>query len=189
VSTNGSVDSHRTARSVAAAIAQDAEGAAVTRSKTLTWQDPLASAARGAELGGLEYMRAVAAGEIPPPPVAVLMDMAPVEVEEGRVTFSGRPGEEHYNPIGMVHGGFASTLIDGAIGCAVHTTLPAGVAYASLGLEVKFLRSITAVTGEVICEAEVTYRGRKQATGEARLTAAGSGKLLATGTSTCMILG
>jgi uncharacterized protein (TIGR00369 family) len=134
-------------------------------------------------------MRALAAGELPPPPIAVVMSMGPIEIEEGRVVFAGEPGEEHYNPIGMVHGGYAATILDSALGCAVHTTLPAGVGYTSLGLEIKYLRPITSDTGRVLCEGTVVHRGRRQATAEARLTAEASGKLLASGTSTLMIFG
>jgi uncharacterized protein (TIGR00369 family) len=164
-----------------------AETATCTR--TLEWSDPLATAAAGAELAGIDYMRALAAGELPAPPIAVVMSMGPTEIEEGRVVFSGEPGEEHYNPIGIVHGGYAATILDSVLGCAVHTTLPVGVGYTSLGLEVKYLRPISRDTGRVLCEGTVTYRGRKQATAEARLTAADTGKLLATGTSTLMIFG
>jgi uncharacterized protein (TIGR00369 family) len=160
-----------------------------TRSRTLEWSDPVATAAAGAEMSGLDYMRALVAGELPAPPIAVVMNMGPIELEEGRVVFAGEPGEEHYNPIGIVHGGYAATILDSALGCAVHTTLPVGVGYTSLGLEVKYLRPISRDTGRVLCEGSVTYRGRKQATAEARLTAEESGKLLATGTSTLMIFG
>jgi uncharacterized protein (TIGR00369 family) len=160
-----------------------------TRSRTLEWEDPVATAAAGAAMAGLDYMRALTAGELPPAPIAVVMNMRPTELEEGRVVFSGEPGEEHYNPIGIVHGGYAATILDSVLGCAVHTTLPVGVGYTSLGLEVKYLRPITRDTGRVRCEGSVTYRGRRQATAEARLTAEDSGKLLATGTSTLMILG
>jgi uncharacterized protein (TIGR00369 family) len=146
-------------------------------------------AAAGIEVAGIDYIRAVAAGEIPPPPIAVLLRMGPTRIEEGSVSFEGEPGEEHYNPIGVVHGGYAATLLDSALGCAVHTTLPAGVAYTSLGLEAKFVRPLTRDTGRVLCEATVLYRGRRQATAEATLTAAENGKLLASGTSTLMILG
>jgi uncharacterized protein (TIGR00369 family) len=158
-----------------------------TRTRTITWQDPMTGAGAAVRLSGLEYVEAIQAGEVPPPPIAVVMNMAMVEVSEGRAIFEGEPGEEHYNPIGVVHGGYASTLLDSALGCAVHTTLPVGVAYTTLTLEAKFLRSITRDTGRVRAEAEVIHRGRKQATVEARLTAVDSGKLLATGTSTCLI--
>jgi uncharacterized protein (TIGR00369 family) len=175
------------AADVAAAFAaSDPEG---SRSRTLVWQDPVPTAAAGATMTGLDYMRAVVVGEMPPPPIAVTMRLRPVELEEGRVVFEGEPGEEHYNPIGVVHGGYAATLLDSALGCAVHTTLPAGVGYTSLGLEAKFVRPITRETGRVLCEASVVYRGRKQATSEAKLTAAADGKLIAHGVATCMILG
>ena len=140
-------------------------------------------------MSGMEYIRAIMDGELPPPPIAVVMRMEPVEIDEGRAIFQGEPGEEHYNPIGVVHGGYASTLLDSAMGCAVHTTLPAGVAYTTLTLELKFVRPISRDTGAVRAEAEVIHRGRTQATVEGRLLAADSGKLLATGTSTCMIIG
>jgi uncharacterized protein (TIGR00369 family) len=158
-----------------------------SRTRTLVWQDPVPTAAAGATMSGLEYMEAIMAGEVPPPPIAVTMRMGPIEVGEGRAVFSGEPGEEHYNPIGIVHGGYAATLLDSALGCAVHTTLPAGVGYTSLGLEAKYVRPITRDTGRVVCEARVLYRGRRQATSEANLVAAESGKLLAHGVATSMI--
>jgi uncharacterized protein (TIGR00369 family) len=158
-----------------------------TSSRTITWQDPTISAAAGAQMAGLDYVRAIRSGEIPPPPIAVVMNYSIAELEEGRAVFEGEPGEEHYNPIGVVHGGYASTILDSALGCAVHTTCPAGVGYTSQTLEVKYLRPITRDTGMVRCEAEVVHRGRKNATSEAKLIAKDSGKLLATGTSTCLI--
>jgi uncharacterized protein (TIGR00369 family) len=176
-----------TAAEAAEAIAREnPEG---SRTRTLIWQDPVATAAAGATMSGIEYMRAIVAGDVPPPPIAVTLNMGPIEVAEGRAVFSGDPGEEHYNPIGVVHGGYAATLLDSALGCAVHTTLPAGVGYTSLGLETKYVRPITRDTGRVLCEANVLYRGRRQATAEATLSAADSGKLLAHGSATCMILG
>jgi uncharacterized protein (TIGR00369 family) len=160
-----------------------------SRTRTLTWQDPVATAAAGATMTGMEYMTAVVTGQVPPPPIAVTMSLRPVELEEGRVVFEGEPGEEHYNPIGVVHGGYAATILDSVLGCAVHTTLAVGVAYTSLGLEVKYVRPITRDTGRVLAEGTVIHRGRRQATAEARLTAEDTGKLLATGTSTLMIFG
>jgi len=176
-----------TAADVAEAFA--ASSPETSRSRTLVWQDPVATAAAGATMTGMEYMTAIVEGTMPPPPIAVTMLLRPVELEEGRVVFEGIPGEEHYNPIGVVHGGYAATLLDSALGCAVHTTLPAGVGYTSLGLEAKYVRPISRDTGRVLCEANVLYRGRKQATCEAKLTAADSGKLLAHAVATCMILG
>ena len=166
--------------------APTAEG---SRTRTITWEDPIASAAVGAQMAGLDYVRAVQSGEIPPPPIAVVMNFSIAELEEGRAVFIGEPGEEHYNPIGVVHGGYASTILDSALGCAVHTTCPAGVGYTSQTLEVKYLRPITRDTGAVRAEADVIHRGRKTATAEAKLTSVETGKLLATGTSTCLIFG
>jgi len=158
-----------------------------TRRRELVFQDPLASFERAAGMSGLEQMRAIQGAELPPAPIAVLMNFAPGFIDEGRVVFFGEPGEEHYNPIGVVHGGYASTMLDTVLGCAVHTTLTAGEAYTTQTLEVKLLRPITRDTGRVRAEGEITYRGRRQATAEARITSP-EGKLLASGTSTCMIL-
>ncbi len=179
------------ARGSALEVAEEfaASSPETSRSRTLVWQDPVPTAAAGATMTGLEYMTAVVEAQLPPPPIAVVMRMRPIEISAGRALFEGEPGEEHYNPIGVVHGGYAATLLDSALGCSVHTTLEAGVGYTSLGLEVKYVRPITRDTGRVLCEANVLYRGRKQATAEATLRAADSGKLLAHGSATCMILG
>jgi uncharacterized protein (TIGR00369 family) len=161
----------------------------VTRTRVVTWEDPVTVAEAGASMAGLEYVRAIAAGELPPPPIAVLLNMRPVELEPGRAVFEGEPGEEHYNPIGVVHGGYAATLLDSALGCAVHATLPAAVGYTTLSLEVKFVRPVTRDIERVRAEAWVVHRGRRQATAEARLTDAATGRLLGHATTTCLILG
>jgi uncharacterized protein (TIGR00369 family) len=120
--------------------------------------------------------------------MARLLNFGLVEVELGRAVFSGVPGEQHYNPIGVVHGGLAATLIDSATGCAVHTTLDAGVRYTTLEVKVNYVRSLTGDTGRVLCEASVIHRGSTVATAEAQLIRESDGKLLAHGTSTCLIL-
>ncbi|HKG35287.1 MAG TPA: PaaI family thioesterase [Solirubrobacterales bacterium] len=171
------------------AIAHAERRPEATRRREMVWQDPVASTVEAAGRSGLEYMKAIAAGQVPPPPIAVLMNMHPVEVEEGRAVFEGTPGEEHYNPIAVVHGGYASTLLDSVLGVAVHTTLPAGAAYTTQSLEVKFLRPITRETGLVRAEGVVVHRGSRQAVAEGRLVAAESEKMLATATATLMILG
>ena len=140
-----------------------------------------------AEPDGLDQMLAYQRGEVPPPPISRTLRFGLVEVEEGRAVFEGHPGEEHYNPIDVVHGGYAATLLDSAMGCAVHTTLRAGTGYTTLTLETKYVRPITTDTGTVQAEGWVVHRGRRQATTEARLVAAESGKLLAHATGTCMI--
>ena len=158
------------------------------RSRTITGHDPVATAARALELSGLEYLQAIAAGELPPPPIAALMDMGPVEVEEGRAVFAAEPAEFHYNPIGVVHGGLAATLLDSAMGCAVQTTLPAGEAYTTLEVKVNYVRPMTRETGRVLAEATVVHRGARTATAEGRLVSEADGKLLAHATTTCLIL-
>jgi uncharacterized protein (TIGR00369 family) len=159
-----------------------------SRTRFVSWEDPVPVAEAGSTVAGLEYLRAIAAGELPPPPIAVLLNFRPMELEAGRAVFEGEPGEEHYNPIGVVHGGYAATLLDSALGSAVHTTLPAGVAYTTLSLEVKFIRPVTREIERVRAEAEVVHVGRRQATAEARLTDAETDKLLAHATTTCLIL-
>jgi uncharacterized protein (TIGR00369 family) len=159
----------------------------MARSRTITWEDPLATAARATEMSGLDYVKAIGTGELPPPPIAVLMNFRPVEVEEGRVVFAVTPAEFHYNPIGVVHGGLAATLLDSAMGCAVQTTLPTGMAYTTLEVKVNFARPMTRDTGRVLAEANVVHRGRTVATAEGRVFAEDSGKLIAHGTTTCLL--
>jgi uncharacterized protein (TIGR00369 family) len=158
-----------------------------TRTRTVTWDDPLASAGKGLKLAGLDYLKAMLAGEIPPPPITQTLGFILIEAEEGRAVFESIPGEHHYNPLGFVHGGLAATLLDSATGCAVQTTLPAGSGYTTLELKTNFVRPITHDTGRILCEAEVVHRGATIATAEGRIHAEGSGKLLAHGTSTCLI--
>ena len=157
------------------------------RSFSMTWEDPLASAQAGLQMTGLEYMDAVVRGEIGRPPIATLLGMAVVEVEEGRALFALDPTERHYNPIGVVHGGIAATILDSAMGCAVHTTLPAGWSYGSLDLSARYVRPITAQTGRILCEGVVVHRGKSTATMEGRVWAEDGGKLLAHGTGSALI--
>ena len=158
------------------------------RELNITWRDPYLALEAGREMSGLEYMQKLIAGEFPPPPIAELMDMRLIEVEDGRAVFRGMPGEQHLNPIGSVHGGFAATLLDSALGCAVHTTLSAGVGYSTLELAVNLVRGITPATGPVLAEGTVVHAGRRTATAEARLTAEDGGALLAHAKTTCLIL-
>jgi uncharacterized protein (TIGR00369 family) len=137
---------------------------------------------------GLQVLQAIAAGELPGAPIAELLGFEPVEAEEGRVVFAAVPEPKHYNPIGTVHGGLAATLLDSAMGCAVHSTLPAGTGYTTLELKVNFTRPITTETGRILCEGTVVHRGGRVATAEGRVYAEADGKLLAHGTTTCLIL-
>ncbi|MGE3679989.1 MAG: PaaI family thioesterase, partial [Burkholderiales bacterium] len=97
--------------------------AAPQRRLEITWEDPQQVAAAARTLSGLEFLQAMIAGRIPPPPVANLLNMRLAEVHKGRAVFEIDLGEQHYNPIGVVHGGIAATLLDSAMGCAVQTTL------------------------------------------------------------------
>ena len=156
------------------------------RSRTFSWTDPAQHAALIGGRSGLELLRAMSAGELPGPPVMRLIDMAGMEVEEGSVTVHLDPQEFHYNPLGSVHGGVLSTLLDTAAACSVHTTLPAGVGYTSLDLSVKFLRPVTVASGRITTRGAVLQRGRRTALAEARMTDA-AGRLIAHATSSCLI--
>src|SRR5204862_8098254 len=118
---------------------------------------------------GLETMRAVAAGELPPPTIALLLGMAPVEVGEGFATFEMTPDERMMNPIGSVHGGIAATLLDSCMGCAVHTTLAPGQGYTTAQLNLHYLRPMRPGVGPVRAVGTVVHRGRRQTTAEGKL--------------------
>jgi uncharacterized protein (TIGR00369 family) len=148
--------------------------------------DPRAVAAKGRELAGMDYIQAILTGELPAPPIAELVGFRLIQAEPGRAVFEMEPGRQHYNPIGSVHGGIALTLLDSAMGCAVHTTLERGVGYTTLEVKTNFVRPITAETGPISCEGVVIHRGSRIATAEGKLTDA-NGKLLAHGTTTCLI--
>ena len=139
-----------------------------------------------AALPGIEIMRAMADGRLPRPPISLLMGTHGGEVGEGWLTFTGRPGPEHYNPLGTVHGGYAATLLDSCMGCAVHTALAAGIGYTTVDLAITYLKAMTAATGEVTARGEVIVSGRRIATARGTLTDA-AGRLLATATTTCLI--
>jgi uncharacterized protein (TIGR00369 family) len=154
--------------------------------RSYQWQDPAVSAAAARELDGLAFLTQIAAGTIPPPPIAVTLGFQLVSVAPGRAVFSFTPAEYHYNPIGSVHGGVYATLCDSACGCAVHSLLPAGTYYTSLDLATRFVRPVTTGTGPLRCEGTVQHLGARSALAEARLTG-GDGKLYAHATSNCLI--
>jgi uncharacterized protein (TIGR00369 family) len=163
------------------------ESTTAERTRTFTWSDPLIGARAAPTMSGLDFLNAIGRGELPIPPIMSLMNIGVQEAEAGRVVFSVEPAEYHYNPIGMVHGGLASTLCDSAMGCAIHSMLPAGVGYTTLELKANFLRPLTVDTGLVVCEGKVIQVGGRVATAEARLSDRG-GKLYAHATTTCLIL-
>lgn len=137
-------------------------------------------------LSGLEFLQGIADGRFPPPPIAALLSFRPEEVESGRAVFVSTPNCGLYNPIGSVHGGYAATLLDSCMACAVHSKLKAGQGYTTVELKVNFVRPLSAETGPVRAEGKVIHVGRQIATAEGRLTDA-RGRLLAHATTTCLI--
>jgi uncharacterized protein (TIGR00369 family) len=135
----------------------------------------------------LEFLTAMASGALPPPPIMSTLGFSGLSVGPGWARFTFEPAEHHYNPIGSVHGGVAATLLDSALGCAVHSTLEVGVGYTTVDLQVSFVRPLTAASGVMRCEGRVIHAGGRVATAEARLTDA-SERLYAHGTATCLIL-
>jgi uncharacterized protein (TIGR00369 family) len=157
------------------------------RTRTYSWHDPLGALEEAAGLSGLDVMRLVVAGQLPQPPIAKTLGFRLVEVEHGRAVFECEPAEFHYNPIGTVHAGLASTLLDSAMGCAFVTTLESGLGWTTLELKANFTRPLTAETGLVRCVGTVVHPGRTVATTEARIEDA-KGRLYAHGTSTILVL-
>ncbi|MGW1542083.1 PaaI family thioesterase [Streptomyces sp. NPDC002309] len=159
----------------------------MARSRTFEWEDPEVSAAEVGRASGLEFLQDVLAGRLPAPPIAATLDFRLEEVEAGRAVFAMEPGEEHYNPIGSVHGGVYATLLDSAAGCAVQSVLPAGMGYTSLDLTLKFLRPITVDTGKVRAVGTVLSQGRRTALAQAQLFDT-TDRLLAHATSSCLLI-
>jgi len=135
---------------------------------------------------GLGFLRGIVNGTIPNPPISELLGFHLVEVEEGRAVFEGVPEFRHYNPIGSVHGGFAATLLDSALGCAIFSTIRKGDTWTTLELKFNLVRPISKDTGPVRAEGRIVYRGRTVATSEGDLKDR-AGKLYAHATTTCMI--
>jgi uncharacterized protein (TIGR00369 family) len=139
-------------------------------------------------LSGLEIMRRLLSGALPMAPMMATLDLRLVEVVNGRVAFEGRPEQFAYNLQGTVHGGWAATLLDSAMGCAVITTMPPGRSHTTTELSIRYVRALTAATGAVRAEASVLHVGRRLATAEGRLTGVADGRLYAHGQTSCMVL-
>ena len=135
---------------------------------------------------GLEMLQAMIRGEIPHPPIAHLLGYQLEEIAEGRAVVGVQPAEYHYNPIGSVHGGLAATVLDTALGCAVHSVMPLGASYTTIELKINYIRPVTVETGYLRCEAMLIHAGRRMATAEGRLVD-DNGKLYAHGSTTCMV--
>lgn len=158
------------------------------RSRAVTWHDPHLGASAGRGMSGLEYLQAMADGLLPPPPIAQTLNFGLGKASEGEVWFTCTPDESVYNPIGSVHGGLMCTLLDSVIGCAVHSTLPAGVGYTSIELKVNYLRGVTATSGELTAHGWVTKPGRRVAFADGDVRDA-HGKVVATATGSCLVIG
>jgi uncharacterized protein (TIGR00369 family) len=156
------------------------------RSRTVIWHDPLITAAGALERSGLETLRALRDGVLPPPPIVALMQMDLVAVEEGRVEFSCLVDESVYNPIGVVHGGLVCTLLDTVAGCAVHSTLPQGLGYTSIELKVNYLRAVHATSGPLTAIGRVVKPGRRVAFAEGEVLDA-QGRTVATASSSLLV--
>jgi uncharacterized protein (TIGR00369 family) len=157
------------------------------RTRTYSWPDPRVDPRRVAGLSGMELFAAMNRGELPIPPIMATLGVEGVEATaEGHVTVLMRAEEFHYNPLGSMHGGVISMMLDTAAACAVHSTLPAGIAYTSLDLNVRFLKAVTVDSGLLRAEGIVLSQGRTTALGEGRLYDE-TGRLVAHATSTCLI--
>ena len=151
------------------------------------WDDPAALAETGRSMPGIEFLRAMRDGKLPHPPICQLLNYRLTEVEPGYAVFELTPGEQHYNPIGVVHGGIAMTLLDSAMGCAVQTRMPAGGGYTTLEAKTNLVRAVTGSTGKLRAIGKVLHVGKRVATAESRLEDA-EGKLYAHATTTCIVL-
>ena len=156
------------------------------RTRTYSWEDQTIGAKVGATLSGLDYLRGMMDGKYPAPAIAYTLDMGIESVEEGKVVFSLVPQEFHYNPIGGVHGGVFCTLLDSALACAIHSTLPAGTGYTTLELKVNLVRPLTTNTGKVLAIGTLIHAGRSVATADGKIVDE-AGKLYAHATTTCML--
>lgn len=156
------------------------------RSRTITWEDPKAMAAKGQTMAGIDYLNAMLNGDMPPPPIIKLFGISMGTIAPGLVTMVLPIGEYLYNPIGSVHGGVAATLLDSVMGCAVQSLLPQGRVYTTLEIKISYLRPITDALDQVTAEGRIITSGRKAAFAEGKITDA-AGKIYATGSTTCAI--
>jgi uncharacterized protein (TIGR00369 family) len=157
------------------------------RARTFRWPDPARFVEPIRKLSGLEFMRAFLTGDLPAPPFMELLGVRVAAVDPGAVAFEFEPSEFMYSPLGNVHGGIITVLLDSAMGCSFHTTLPAGVGYTTLELKVNFVRPVTSTVGTLRAEGHVVHSGSRVATVEARLVDREK-RLHAHGTSTLLIL-
>ena len=160
-----------------------AEEAAIRRRRG---QPGVISSEQAAGKTGLQIFQAIFAGELPYPPIGDTLDFLPVLIEHGHAVFQGRPGRAHYNPMGIVHGGWFATLLDSCVGCAVHSALPAGRAYSTVELKVNLVRALSDKVPLVRAEGRLIHLGRSLATADGRLVGH-DGKLYAHASTTCFV--
>jgi uncharacterized protein (TIGR00369 family) len=158
------------------------------RTREISWHDPRVGALRAPELSGRDYLNAMLEGRLPGPPIAQTLGFTLTQVGDGEVWFGCEPHESHYNPIGLVHGGLVCTLLDSALGCAVHTQLPAGTGYASIEIKVSYLRALSLQSGPLVAHGWVTKPGRRVAFADADVRDA-TGQVVATASGSCLIMG
>lgn len=157
------------------------------RTRTYSWQDPIAGSKKGLQMAGFDYLTAMIKGELPAPPIMSTLDVQLETLEPGKVSFAFTPQEFHYNPLGVVHGGVTTTLLDSAMGCSIHSLLPKGTGYTTLELKVNFLRPITIKAGRLTATGKVINAGNKIALTEAQITDE-SGKVFGHAVSTCLLV-
>jgi len=156
------------------------------QSRTVTWHDPAPTVARGLSMPGIDYLKAMIAGELPPPPMARLMRFDLVDVEPGKVVFTCEPDASMFNPSGAIHGGLVCTVLDSVAGLALHSTLPAGKGYTSIEIKVNYLKPVRLDAGPLSATGTVVKSGARVGFTEGVVTDA-LGKVVATATSTLLI--
>jgi uncharacterized protein (TIGR00369 family) len=156
------------------------------RSKVVSWRDPAPTTAMGLAMAGIDYIRAMVDGILPPPPIAGLMEFDMVAADPGRVVFTCRPDESVFNPIGVIHGGLVCTLLDSVAGCALHSTLPQGKGYTSMEIKVNYLKAVRLSSGVLTATGTVVKSGSRVGFTEGVVTDA-DGAVLATATSTLLV--
>ena len=156
------------------------------RSRTVTWHEPGPSTAKGLTMAGVDYLRAIANGDLPQPPMASLMRFEIASVDPGRVVFTCQPDESAYNPIGAVHGGLVCTLLDSVTSCAFHSTLPQGKGYTTVEIKVNYLKAVRLDSGLLTATGTVVKAGSRGGFAEGVITDA-SGAVVATATSTLLV--
>jgi uncharacterized protein (TIGR00369 family) len=160
----------------------------VVRRRTYDWEDQEATRSAVASMDGLSVLLAIGAGKLPVPPALRTLGIEPIDAAPGHVSFRLEPAEFHLNPFGLVHGGVLATLLDTAMGCAVHSLLPAATAYVTGDLNVRFLRPGLISTGSIVCTGDVVHAGTSSMVAEARVVDERD-RVIAVAGSTCLVRG